>query len=54
MINKVLDTVIVGGGMITEMQILPSIYQLQRMGFINEITICELKFVISNNQQIID
>ncbi len=33
---------IVGGGMITQVQILPSLYQLQRLGLIGEIAICAL------------
>ncbi len=33
---------IVGGGMITQVQILPSVYQLQRLGMIGEISICAL------------
>ncbi len=39
--NK-LDIVIVGGGMITHDQILPSIYHLQRSGRIGKISICAL------------
>ena len=34
--------VLVGGGMITEIQILPSLYHLQRTGLIGEISICAL------------
>jgi predicted dehydrogenase len=37
-----LDVVIVGGGMITHDQILPSIYQMQRLGRIGTIKICAL------------
>jgi predicted dehydrogenase len=37
-----LRTLIVGGGMITHDQILPSIYHLQRLGAIEAITICAL------------
>ena len=37
-----LDVVIVGGGMITHDQILPSIYQLQRQGRVGTIKICAL------------
>ena len=37
-----LDVVIVGGGMITHDQILPSIYQLQREGRVGSIEICAL------------
>jgi predicted dehydrogenase len=33
---------IVGGGMITQVQILPSIYQLQRLGVVGDIHICAL------------
>ncbi|HUV65163.1 MAG TPA: Gfo/Idh/MocA family oxidoreductase [Sedimentisphaerales bacterium] len=33
---------IVGGGMITQVQILPSIYQLQRLGVVGEISVCAL------------
>lgn len=33
---------IVGGGMITQVQILPSIYHLQRLGVVGEIDICAL------------
>lgn len=33
---------IVGGGMITQVQILPSIYQLQRSGLVGNISICAL------------
>jgi D-galacturonate reductase len=36
------DVVILGGGMITEMQILPSVYQLQRLGVVGNISICAL------------
>jgi Predicted dehydrogenases and related proteins len=34
------EILIIGGGMITHDQILPSIYQLQRLGVVGEITIC--------------
>ena len=37
-----LDVTIVGGGMITQVQILPSIYQLQREGIVGDIRICAL------------
>ncbi|MFH1377294.1 MAG: Gfo/Idh/MocA family oxidoreductase [Planctomycetota bacterium] len=37
-----LDVTIVGGGMITQVQILPSIYQLQREGIVGDISICAL------------
>jgi len=33
---------VIGGGMITQVQILPSLYQLQRIGLIGEIKICAL------------
>jgi len=36
------EVTIVGGGMITEMQILPSLYHLQRMGQVGKINICAL------------
>ncbi len=39
--NK-LDVVIVGGGMITHDQILPSIYHLQRSGVVGDIKVCAL------------
>jgi D-galacturonate reductase len=39
---KRLDTVIIGGGMITYDLLLPSIYHLQRTGFINTIKVCAL------------
>jgi len=42
MIHKPLDIIIVGGGMITEMQILPSLYHLQRLGKINDIAVSAL------------
>jgi D-galacturonate reductase len=35
------DVVLVGGGMIAHDQILPSLYQLQRLGTIGEITVCD-------------
>lgn len=41
-ISKPLDVAIIGGGMITEMQILPSLYHLQRIGLLNEISVCAL------------
>ena len=34
------DVLLIGGGMITQMQILPSLYQLQRDGVIGEISVC--------------
>ncbi len=33
---------IIGGGMITQVQILPSFYQLQRLGIVGEISVCAL------------
>ena len=33
---------IIGGGMITQVQLLPSLYQLQRLGVIGEIKVCAL------------
>ena len=36
------DVCIVGGGMITQVQILPSLYQLQRLGLIGNISVCAL------------
>ena len=36
------EVCIVGGGMITHDQILPSIYQLQRLGIVGDISICAL------------
>lgn len=37
-----LDVTLIGGGMITEVQILPSLYHLQRLGVIGDISICAL------------
>jgi predicted dehydrogenase len=34
---------VIGGGMITRTQLLPSIYQLQREGLVGEIHVCDLK-----------
>ena len=42
--NK-LDCVIVGGGMITHDQLLPSIYHLQRIGLVGSIKVCALSSV---------
>ncbi|MBN1909432.1 MAG: Gfo/Idh/MocA family oxidoreductase, partial [Pirellulales bacterium] len=42
MSQKALDITIVGGGMITHDQILPSIYELQRRGDVGAIKICAL------------
>jgi predicted dehydrogenase len=41
-INEKLEVLIVGGGMITHDQILPSIYHLQRQGVVGGIKICAL------------
>lgn len=38
------QVLIVGGGMITHDQILPTLYQMQRQGRIGEISICALRF----------
>ena len=40
--NKSIDTTIVGGGMITNDLILPSVYHLQRTGMVGEISVCAL------------
>ena len=40
--SQPLDTLIIGGGMITNDLILPSVYQLQRLGVVGEISICAL------------
>ena len=42
MLNAKPNVVVIGGGMITQVQILPSLYQLQRMGMIGEIAVCAL------------
>jgi len=39
---KTLDIVIIGGGMITYDLLLPSVYHLQRTGYINNIKVCAL------------
>ena len=36
------EVLIVGGGMITQVQILPSVYHLQRQGIVGQISICAL------------
>jgi predicted dehydrogenase len=36
------DVLVVGGGMITQVQILPSLYHLQRQGIIGDISVCAL------------
>ena len=40
--SQPLDVLIIGGGMITNDLILPSVYQLQRLGVVGEITVCAL------------
>ena len=40
--SKMPQICIVGGGMITQVQILPSVYQLQRLGLIGEVSVCAL------------
>jgi D-galacturonate reductase len=40
--NKKIDVTIIGGGMITNDLLLPSIYHLQRTGIINDIKVCAL------------
>ncbi|MHC4632981.1 MAG: Gfo/Idh/MocA family protein [Planctomycetota bacterium] len=40
--NKKPQICIVGGGMITQVQILPSVYQLQRLGIVGQISVCAL------------
>jgi predicted dehydrogenase len=37
------DVVVIGGGMITNDQILPSLYQMQRLGLVGEIGVCALR-----------
>lgn len=54
MVNKI-DATIIGGGMITEDLILPSVYHLQRTGVIGDIAICALnstplKVLIENEE----
>ena len=34
------DAIVIGGGMITHDQLLPSLYQLRRLGAIANITVC--------------
>ena len=55
-VNKPLDVVIVGGGMITNDLILPSAYHLQRLGVVGQITICALNSAplkaLAENQEI--
>ncbi len=40
--TQALDVLIVGGGMITNDLILPSVYHLQRLGVVRDITVCAL------------
>ncbi len=40
--NSKAKVCVVGGGMITQVQILPSLYQLQRLGVIGDISVCAL------------
>ena len=40
--SKKPEVCIVGGGMITQVQILPSVYQLQRLGLVGEVSVCAL------------
>ncbi|MCK5672192.1 MAG: Gfo/Idh/MocA family oxidoreductase, partial [Spirochaetales bacterium] len=40
--SKKIDVTIIGGGMITNDLLLPSIYHLQRTGFVGEINVCAL------------
>ncbi len=42
MSSSPLPMTIVGGGMITQVQVLPSVYQLQRAGIVGDINICAL------------
>jgi predicted dehydrogenase len=41
-VNNKIDVTIIGGGMITEDLILPSVYHLQRTGIVGEIKVCAL------------
>jgi predicted dehydrogenase len=41
-LNQIIDVTIIGGGMITNDLILPSIYHLQRVGIVGNISICSL------------
>ncbi|MCF7839133.1 MAG: Gfo/Idh/MocA family oxidoreductase [Candidatus Marinimicrobia bacterium] len=41
-VNEALDVLIIGGGMITNDLILPSVYHLQRLGGVGEISVCAL------------
>lgn len=42
MMETALDVLIVGGGMITNDLLLPSVYHLQRLGAVNQISVCAL------------
>ena len=54
--SQPLDTLIIGGGMITNDLILPSVYQLQRLGVVGEISVCALNSVplqaLANNAEL--
>lgn len=41
--NDSTPVLLIGGGMITQLQVLPSLYQLQRLGVVGEIQICARK-----------
>jgi predicted dehydrogenase len=41
--SQALDVSVIGGGMITQMQILPSLYQLQKLGALKNISVCALQ-----------
>ena len=49
MSNKPQVTV-VGGGMITHDQILPSLYQLQRVGRIGDVTVCASRLIAGSGR----
>ena len=40
--SKASQVAVIGGGMITQIQILPSLYQLQRIGLLGELSVCAL------------
>lgn len=42
MVNEKLNVTLVGGGMITQLQLLPSLYNIQRNGIIGDIKVCAL------------
>ncbi|OGS20843.1 MAG: hypothetical protein A2252_00310 [Elusimicrobia bacterium RIFOXYA2_FULL_39_19] len=56
--NKPLDVTIVGGGMITNDLILPSVYHMQRLGTVNHINVCALNNLplkaLKENKEILD